>query len=194
VPTNLAANTRAAANWSKLLVTVLAFTALGFIVIRGGEVQAGVVALVVIAVLPWLASTVELINFPGGSVQLREQVQRQEEKLNSQQEVITQLVVYSMSWYIFDLLSKLYHRNRSGEEYLFRNNDAMPRDLRFLRDHGYVEHINIADLRDGENLVGRIRLTPVGNFLVEVREQLQAQQSADVARHLGSPTGQSAVW
>lgn len=103
-----------------------------------------------------------------------------------------QLVVYSMSWYVFTMLSQLYHRSRSGEEYLFRNNDAMPRDLRFLRDHGHLEHFNISALNDGDNLIGTVRLTPIGNYLVELREQLQAQQASAAASQLASSATRNA--
>jgi hypothetical protein len=173
-------------------VSIPALAVLVMAVLRGIEIQAGVVALVVLAVLPWLTSIVESVEFPGGGSlrlvrEVQEKVQRQGEQLSAQekqldvqQEVITQLVLYSMSWYLFDLLSKLYHRSRSGEEYLFRDNESTKGALRFLRDHGYLAHFNITELRDGENLIGKIRLTPVGNFFVEHRERLQAQQAADV--------------
>jgi hypothetical protein len=131
--------------WSKSFVFVAALLALVLVVLRGGEIQTGAVILVILAVLPWLASSIEMIEFPGGgSLRLRDvqaKVEQQEEKLDRQQDIILHLVVYSMSWYMFTMLSQLYHRTRSGEEYLFRNNDAMMRDLRFLRDHGHLEHL-----------------------------------------------------
>ncbi|HKR51194.1 MAG TPA: hypothetical protein VJT72_16735 [Pseudonocardiaceae bacterium] len=177
-------------NWPKIFISCVAVAALALVVLRGVEVQAGILILVIVAVLPWLASSIELVEFPGGgSVRLREvqaKVAEQEQKLDRQQDIIVQLVLYSMSWYVFTMLSQLYHRSRSGEEYLFRDNDAMPRDLRFLRDHGYLEHFNIAELRDSENLIGKVRLTPIGNFFVELREQLQAQQATESAKQLGS--------
>ncbi len=180
--------------WSKLFISSAALGSLVLALVLDIDVNAGIVALVVLAALPWLASVVESVELPGlGSLRLREvqdKVQRQQEqlgaqerKLNDQQKIITQLVLYSMSWYLFDLLANLYHRARTGEEYLYRSG-AMDRDLRFLRDHGYLVHFTITDLRDGENLVGKVQLTPVGNFLVELREGHQAQQAADVTEAL----------
>jgi hypothetical protein len=181
--------------WSKLFVSFVALAALVLVVLRGVEIQAGVAILVIVAVLPWLGSIVDSFDFPGGGgLRLREvqaKVKSQGEKLDRQQEIMVQLVLYSMSWYVFTMLSQLYHRSRTGEEYLFRDNDAMARDLRFLRDHGHLEHFNIAELRDGENLIGKIRLTPIGNFLVELREQFQAQQSSAAASQLASSSGSS---
>jgi hypothetical protein len=102
-----------------------------------------------------------------------------------QQQILNKLVVYSLSWYLFKMLATFYHLERSeAGEYLFRDDDRMRYDLRFLRDHGYLEHFTIAELRDGENLVGKIRLTPVGNYLVELREPPREPEAVDVAQQL----------
>jgi hypothetical protein len=174
--------------WPTVFVSVVALTSLLLLVLKGVEVQTGIVVLVAIAILPWVAAMIETMELPGrGKLSFREtqeKVERQGEQLNAQQEIISQLVVYSMSYFIFDLLAKLYHRSRDGGEYLFRDNEEMKRDLRFLRDHGYLEHFNIGGLSDGENLVGQIRLTPVGNFLVELREQLQTRHAVEAAKRL----------
>jgi hypothetical protein len=174
--------------WPKLLVSVVALASLLLVVFKGVEVQSGIVALVAIAILPWVAAVIETMELPGGGKvmfrEVRETVKRQEEQLNEQQKIITQLVIYSMSGYIFELLARLYHGNRDGGEYLFRDDEAMKRDLRYLRDHGYLEHFYIGYLNDGENLIGKIRLTPVGNFLVELREPFQARSAAEAARRL----------
>jgi hypothetical protein len=141
-------------------------------VLKDVEVQPGIVALVAIAILPWVAVVIETMELPGGGKvmfrEVREKVERQEEQLSRQQEIIGQLVVYSMSHYLFDLLAKLYHGNRGGGEYLFRDDEAVKRELRFLRDQGYLEHFHIRGLRNGENLIGQIRLTPIGEFLVKL--------------------------
>jgi hypothetical protein len=46
----------------------------------------------------------------------------------------------------------------------------MEHDIRFLRDHGYIEFVEIRGLPDGADLVSAVKLTPVGNFYVELRE------------------------
>lgn len=68
---------------------------------------------------------------------MKEKVDRQDKQLDIQQEIIHQLVLYSMSSYLFDLLSQLYYRSRDGREYIFTGDESMKRDLRYLRDHGY---------------------------------------------------------
>jgi len=100
---------------------------------------------------------------------------RQEQALAEQQDIINQLVAYSMASYIFKHLQYVYHAQRKDpgwpDEYLFRKNPPFEHDLRFLRDHGYVEFLEIGSLNDGENLVNRLTLTPVGNFYVDLRER-----------------------
>ena len=66
------------------------------------EIEIETVALVVIAILPWLSTIVESIDLPGGGrVQFREVqaiVETQQKQLEMQQEIVNQLVVYSMSF------------------------------------------------------------------------------------------------
>jgi hypothetical protein len=128
--------------WPKVTISVVALAALVFLVLADVDMGVGLIALVVVAILPWLSTVLEAVDVLG-VVTLRfrqvekqikrqeKQVKEQEKQLSVQQEIIAQLVVYSVGWYIFDLLSKLYHGAREGGEYLYRNNDAMPRDLRF---------------------------------------------------------------
>jgi hypothetical protein len=197
--------------WPKVFVSAAALAALIFAILRNVEVQVGIVALLVLAAFPWLAAAIESIDLPGGGSlrmrQINERIQRQDELLNvqgekveqhnqkvqsqdkqlhMQQQILNKLVVYSLSWYLFKMLATFYHLERSeAGEYLFRDDDRMRQDLRFLRDHGYLEHFTIAELRDGENLVGKIRLTPVGNYLVELREPPREPEAVDVAQQLG---------
>ena len=99
---------------------------------------------------------------------------KQEQTLTKQQDIINQLVAYSMASYIFKHLQYVYHGQRKDpgwpEEYLFRKNPPFEHDLRFLRDHGYIEFMEIGTMNDGENLVRSMKLTPVGNFYVDLRE------------------------
>lgn len=174
----------------KVAISLVMFGLIAWIVTSNKHIENDtvVVALLLIAVVPWLSSIIDTLELPGGAKvefrRVKEQVKEQEKRLDAQQAVINQLVVFSMSFFIFTHLKHIYHKTRDGGEYLFRQNDAMSSDLRFLRDHGYMEHFNVGDLKDGQNLVGHLRLTPVGNFLVCVREQLEKQQSSNVAEQL----------
>ncbi len=183
---------RALGTWPKLAISVLALAALVFLVLSDVDAGVGFVALVVLAILPWLSTVLEAVDLLGVVSlrfrQVEKKVKEQEKQLNAQNEIIAQLVVYSVAWYIFELLSQLYHRAREGGEYLYRDNEAMKRDLRFLRDHGYLEHFTISELRDGQDLVTTLTLTPVGNFLVELRER-PASGSVRESPRVGSGAG-----
>lgn len=101
------------------------------------------------------------------------QINKQQAQIANQQNVINQLVVFSMGFYIFRHLKGIYHAQRNNEEYLYRKNGNFERELRYLRDVGYIESVHIGGLGDGENLVDKIKLTPAGNFYVEIREQYE---------------------
>lgn len=82
-------------------------------------------------------------------------------------------VKYSMAEYIFEHLQKVHHGQNKDKgwsaEYLYRA--QFESQIRFLRDHGYIEFIEIKHLHDGKtNLVDTLVLTPVGRFLVPLRE------------------------
>ena len=101
-------------------------------------------------------------------------LEEQARTLNEQQYVISQLVTYSMAEYIFKHLQHVYHGKRKHEgwpsEYLYRRDKPFERDLRFLRDHGFIGFIEIGSLSDGVDLVQALELTPVGKMCVRLRE------------------------
>lgn len=138
------------------------------------EEFARLVALHLIQELTFLEKTAEVQQLHERVDDQQRKITKQEEKLSRQQDVINQLVAYSMASYIFDHLQYVYHGQRRDpgwpNEYLFRKNPPFEHDLRFLRDHGYIEFLEIGSLRDGENLVNLLTLTPVGSFYVELRE------------------------
>ena len=109
--------------------------------------------------------------------QIRTQTEIISSKVSDAQEKINTIVKYSLAFYLFDHLSNLYYDN----EYIYHKNEWFERDLRFLRDHGYLENIGISALQDGENLIGKARLTPLGKLLVELREQGGKPKAASTA-------------
>jgi hypothetical protein len=52
--------------WPKLFVSVVALAALVFLVVNDVDAGIGLVALVVVAILPWVATLVEAVDLPGG--------------------------------------------------------------------------------------------------------------------------------
>jgi hypothetical protein len=49
-------------------------------------------------------------------------------------------------------------------------NQPTNHDLRYLRDHGYLEMFQLAELKPGDNLVCRLKVTEMGQRFVELKE------------------------
>lgn len=108
-------------------------------------------------------------------------VRDQESRLATQQEVINQLVIFSMSQPTFAKLQHLYwcKREKRGE-YIYREDyeEDTRREFLFLRDHGFIALADGGYFSPGPHLIGRdivplLELTPIGRFYVERREDLQ---------------------
>jgi hypothetical protein len=101
----------------------------------------------------------------------------QDEKLQRQQHAINVLSTYSMGEHIYRHLRALhdFERNIPGHvpEYKFWKYGPMWQEIRFLVDHGYIELLNPDDLPDQADLTRIVRLTPVGNYYVELREEAE---------------------
>ncbi len=106
----------------------------------------------------------------------------QDEKLRRQQHAINVLATYSMGEHVYRHLRALhdFERNVPGHvpEYKFWKHGPMWQEIRFLVDHGYIELLNPDDLNDQADLTRIVRLTPVGNYYVELREEAEAAASS----------------
>lgn len=145
------------------------------------------IILLIVAVCPWilpkLSSSLDYISEKLGNTniksiafgnifrieQLEHKVATQEKRLDEQRRMIDDLVLYSMSWYLYDILKDLYFKNKaqSGEWVYHKDSEH---NLRYLRDHGYLQHFNIRPLQDGDNLVGKVKLTEMGERFVELHQ------------------------
>jgi predicted nucleotide-binding protein len=67
----------------------------------------------------------------------QDQIDKQQTQISNQQNIINQLVVFSMASYIFRHLKGIYYASRSGGEYLYKKNES-EQHLRYLRDAGYI--------------------------------------------------------
>lgn len=144
---------------------------------------------VVIATLPWLPAILQSAKFPGGwEVTFREiedkvqdqqaELETQRRILDKQQEIINQLVVFSMAFFLFERLRGLHYARRNGNEYIFHKTDDFIKDLRYLRDHGYIEILGIGQLHDGQDIAQVVKLTPIGEFYVHLREAYEGESSS----------------
>jgi len=138
-------------------------------------------ALVVMAVLPWLSSFVKEATFPGGwKVGFREiqkvveeqdeKISKQKDEILAQREMIDKLVIFSMAWFIFDLLKGIFYAKENDTEYLF--NQSHVDSLLFLRNNGYIGIQGIRGLTEGDNLVEKVEITPIGEYFVKLRTEL----------------------
>ena len=116
---------------------------------------------------------------------MRGDVKKQKDELEKQQEVINQLVIFSMSQPIFEKLRALYYCKRDGGEYIYRDEheEATRREFFFLRDNGYLASTTGGYFDPGQNLIDQdivplVELTPIGNFYVEQREELERKLQA----------------
>src|SRR2546423_8665637 len=102
----------------------------------------------------------------------QQRINEQDEHLEKQRRIIDELVKYSMAGYIYAHLRGIYfgQRDHNPPDYKFRKNPAMEHDIRFLRDHGYIEFLEIGGLADETDLVKLVKLTPVGEFYIRLRE------------------------
>jgi hypothetical protein len=150
------------------------------------------ILLFVLAVIPWsLPSTISAFqvlsdafgrsNFKSLQFgqfkieQLEKRVSEQAQQIDEQRRILDDLTLYSMAFYICEKLKYLSlgtseeHEAQYGE-YKYVPNEVFDHDLRYLRDHGYLELFQIGELTAGENLVGKLKVTEMGRRFVELNE------------------------
>jgi hypothetical protein len=156
------------------------------------KVDAWAIVLVVMIILPWtLPATLALMTslsdvFAKSNLkslqignfkieQLEKKVNEQAAQLESQRRMLDDLALYSMAFYIYDKLKYLClgteaeYRSAFGE-YKYVQDETFDHDLRYLRDHGYLELFQISQLVPGDNLVGKLIVTEMGRRFVELKE------------------------
>ena len=133
--------------------------------VPGVTVDAIGLALFCLAILPWmipyLQRSVKNIDILGNKIEFLET------EVSKQQRIINDLVIFSISSSLFEILCHIYYRR----EYRYIPNDGSQRALRFLRDHGYVHYFRFDELQHSQDLSQALRLTPAGELLVLERER-----------------------
>jgi hypothetical protein len=102
--------------------------------------------------------------------ELRTEFKEQEAQLEAQQEIINKLVIYSMSASIYHHLWYI----AQSREYLYHNEPPFQRQMYFLSDNGFIQPTQASFLifdqgLEGKNLTEVAKLTPIGDFLVQLR-------------------------
>ena len=165
------------------------------------KVDGWAIVLFLLAILPWtLSAMIEALTTLGDAFvksslksvqignfkieQLEKKVTEQAEQIDIQRKILDDLALYSMAFYIYDKLKYLClgtlpeSAGRYGE-YKYHPDEAFDHDLRYLRDHGYLELFQIAQLQPGENLVGKLVPTEMGRRFVELKEARLARLDGD---------------
>jgi hypothetical protein len=142
------------------------------------------IVLLVLAALPWsipaLSTVVDAVGNMLVAANIKSlqiggfKVEQIERKLDEQRRILDDLILYSMAFYIYEKLKYLHlgTLDPTGpySEYKYVKDEPFDHDLRYLRDHGYLEHVLIEDLVPGENLVGRLKVTEMGKRFVNLKE------------------------
>jgi hypothetical protein len=166
------------------LVTIICIV-LFFLHSRGTlKVDSYAIVLLVVAALPWslpaFSTVVDAIGDALVKANIKSlqiggvKVEQIEKKLDEQRRLLDDLILYSMAFYIYEKLKYLHLGSSDPQgpyrEYKYVKDEPFDHDLRYLRDHGYVEHFQIGDLVPGENLIGRLKVTEMGRRFVNLKE------------------------
>jgi hypothetical protein len=116
---------------------------------------------------------------------LETKVEVQKNKLDDQEEIIRQLVVYSMSSMIYTHLRHLRDGRISRSEgrpyeYHYRNNPPFQREMYYLRDNGFIQpvgqgYLDFNEFIDGKDLIDMAKPTPIGEYYVKLREEYETK-------------------
>lgn len=197
-------------NSFKALVTVLLLIILALHLSGVIKIDGYAIALLILAILPWTYSTWNSIFDVIGEAFRRSEVRsfevlgvkierlerkadEHDQKLDEQRRLLDDLIVYSMAFYVYKHLKYIYlgaiHKDGPYGDYRYVRDEAFDHDLRYLRDHGYLEMFYLDQLTPGENLVGKLKVTEMGQRFVELNESRQ-HISGDRVPHSGEEARQ----
>lgn len=117
-----------------------------------------------------VAQRVESIANTHEISQVKNRVIEQKQIITEQQDIINKLVIFSMSFHIYNILKGFC--NNEYPEFIYRSSEHKD-IIQFLRDNGFIEMVYMRQLQELENLVGKIKPTPIGRFYVEQREKFE---------------------
>jgi len=130
-----------------------------------------------VAVLTWVLN--RTVHKLGTKVEV------QNNKLDDQEEIIRQLVVFSMSPMIYEHLrhirdGRIARSEGRPYEYLYRNNPPFQREMYYLRDNGFIQpvdqgHLDFNEFIDGKDLIDMAKPTPIGEYYVKLREEYETK-------------------
>jgi len=143
--------------------------------------DATTIVLIILATLPWLDSIIKVAELPGGwKIEFRDL----QNVVAEQQELINQLVKFSMSASIFVHLCGI----TLLRTYNYADNEGNRREFYFLRDNGFIRPkagvgwLEFNDRLDKKNVGDFAEPTPIGLTCVRLRRaDIPLNMLADVA-------------
>jgi hypothetical protein len=110
-----------------------------------------------------------------GGIKVESRVEQLEKKVDEHRRILDDLAVDLIAFYIYDKLKHLHlgALNPDGpyREFKYYDEEGFNHDLRYLRDHGYLEMFHFSDLVPEENLVVKLKVTPMGQRFVDLKEK-----------------------
>ena len=102
-----------------------------------GKIDIPMLTLLGVAVLPWLLQwvTVAGIDLRRAVASVEKDISQHEERLNTQQRLINDLVIYSLAAQPYEVLWRLANTS----EYIYKNTENVRRWMNVLLDNGLIE-------------------------------------------------------
>jgi len=104
------------------------------------------------------------------------EVQTQKSLLDEHRDILDRLIIFSMSGYIFGHLDHILDAKNKGEPYTVQDIEKVRDELKFLKDHGYIEDFNPGDIAPGRNIADVIRLTDIAEWFVRFRFEAEKRE------------------
>ena len=136
-----------------------------------------------VGISPWLAHVFSSAKVLGTELHfVKQEVVRNTFKIEDQQRITNQLVIYSLAELPYRILWKLGHTDHY-REYRFDNLGEMPRWINLLYDNGLIQprgqnYIVVDSLQNGIELVSLFKPTPAGEFLMTLRGEPEELRKA----------------
>jgi hypothetical protein len=134
-------------------------------------------------VLDRLAQTIESATLAAELESVKDKQEKQETTIQDlehfKEDILKQLVAFSMAGFIYEHMKNIYFAKREGKPLIYEHiGQTAKRELQFLMDNGYIRHVKLDELRSGDDLAQKIKLTPAGVWYVELREEMEGRPMA----------------
>jgi hypothetical protein len=138
-----------------------------------------------------IAMETKVLQVENGQSAIQDRLETQRKSIRDQQQIINEVFIFGVAFYLVAMLRDFRRlASAPGGEYIFHKTESFAHNLRHLRDLGFIEMIKIGELREAENILPKVKLTPAGELFLDLREELEAEHrtreaSSGVQSHAG---------